>query len=143
MKTVSVVQRIPVPAQAVWSVVRTGADMDRWFPPVTACRVEGEGVGARRLCVVNGHELLEAIETVDDDTRIFQYRILKQDMMPTRNMLGTFHVSAVTPVESQILWLINFDLDDEGAWPVIKESIEGMYQAGIAGLNAHVGKVAT
>lgn len=137
MKTISVTQRIAIPAQAAWNIVRTGADMNRWFPPVTACRLEGTGVGAKRFCTVQGQELEESIETVDDSSRIFQYRILKQALMPIRNIVGTVHVTPVSLSEAEVLWFVNFDLDDETAMPALKEGIEGMYRAGIAGLEAH------
>jgi len=71
-------ERIRVSAEAVWDVVRIGGNMDRWAPFITACRLEGEGVGARRVCVISDQELHEAIETVDDQNRLFQYRIHKQ-----------------------------------------------------------------
>ena len=70
MKTISVSKRIRVPAQAAWEVVRTGAQMDRWVPAITSCALEGSGVGAKRTCVINGQELLESIETVDDTSRL-------------------------------------------------------------------------
>jgi hypothetical protein len=89
MKTVSVSCRISAPAQAVWEIVRTGADMNRWVPAITACRLEGAGVGAKRVCTVNGQELREAIETLDETSRLFQYRIDRQVLMPIRNILGT------------------------------------------------------
>jgi hypothetical protein len=140
MKTVSVSQRVAAPAKGVWDIVRTGADVNRWFPSVTACRLDGVGVGAQRICTVNGQELTEIIETVDDASRIFQYRIVEQALMPIRNILGTFHVAQIGASESQVLWFVNFDIDDERAWPAVKEGIEGMYRAGIDGLQALAGR---
>jgi hypothetical protein len=137
MKTVSISQRIAVPVQAAWNIIRTGAEVNRWFPPVTSCRLEGAGVGAKRVCTVNGQELLESIETVDDANRLFQYRILKQSLMPIRNVIGTIHLVAASPTETEVLWFVNFDLDDEKAMPALKDGIEGMYRAGITGLEAH------
>jgi hypothetical protein len=138
MMTVSVSRRIQVPAQAVWEVVRTGAHLDRWVPAITSCAMEGEGVGARRVCVINEQVLRESIETVDDASHLFQYRILEQSMLPVRNVLGTIHVSANGPSETEVLWFVNLELDDESAWPAVKEGIEGIYRAGITGLEAHV-----
>jgi uncharacterized protein YndB with AHSA1/START domain len=138
MKTVSVSRRIQVPAEAVWEVVRTGAHLDRWVPAISSCALEGEGVGARRVCVINEQVLRESIETVDDASRLFQYRILEQSMMPVRNVLGTIHVSASGPSETEVLWFVNFELADERAWSAVKEGIESIYSSGIGGLEAHV-----
>lgn len=138
MKTVVVAKRIPVPADSVWSVIRTGAGMDRWVPAISVCSLEGEGVGARRVCVVDDHELIESIETVDDASRLFQYRIHAQSMMPVRDILGTIHVAAVGEAEAEVLWFSNFDLDDESEWPAVKAGIEALYLSGIEGLHAHL-----
>jgi Polyketide cyclase / dehydrase and lipid transport len=137
MKTISVTQRIAISADSAWNIIRTGANMNRWFPPVTACRLEGAGVGAKRFCTVHGHELEESIETVDDVSRIFQYRILKQSLMPIQNIVGTVHVTAVSPAEAEVLWFVNFDLTDESALPGLQEGIASMYRAGIAGLETY------
>jgi hypothetical protein len=136
MKTVCVSRKIRVPAQAAWEIVRTGGGIDQWVPVVTSCRLDGEGVGATRVCTINGQETVESIETIDDATRLFQYRIHKQSLMPVRNVMGTFHLTPVGPSEAEVLWFLNFDLDDEKAWPAVKEGIEGIYQAAIEGLEA-------
>lgn len=138
IKTVSVSKRIKVPAQAVWEVVRTGDQLDRWVPAITSCRLEGQGVGAKRVCVINQQPLRESIETVDDASRLFQYRIVEQTMMPVRNVLGTIHVSGTGPSETEVLWFVNFELDDEAAWSAVREGFEGIYHAGIEGLEAHL-----
>jgi Polyketide cyclase / dehydrase and lipid transport len=138
MKTVSVSRRINVPAQAAWEVIRSGGAMDRWVPAITSCKLEGEGIGARRICVINGQELIESVETVDDASRLFQYRILQQSLMPVHNVLGTIHVSSAGPAEAEVLWFVNFELEDEAALPVVKAEIEGIYRAGIEGLEVRV-----
>ncbi|MBN8611094.1 MAG: SRPBCC family protein [Deltaproteobacteria bacterium] len=137
MKTVSVTKRIRVPVQVAWDVIRTGAHMDRWVPAITRCEVEGSGVGARRVCVVDDHEMHESIETVDDPSRLFQYRIQRQAMLPVRNVLGTLHLAACGAEETEVLWFVNFDLDDEAAWAPVRDGIEAIYRAGIDGLEAY------
>jgi uncharacterized protein YndB with AHSA1/START domain len=142
VKTVSVSKRIRVPVQVAWEIIRTGANMDRWVPAITQCRIEGDGVGARRVCVVDNHEMHESIETVDDPTRLFQYRIHQQAMLPVRNILGTLHLSACGAEETEVLWFVNFDLDDEAAWGPVRDGIEALYRSGIDGLEAHARRAA-
>lgn len=134
MKTVSVIKRIHVPAEVAWQIVRTGAHMERWVPAITRCDLEGHGVGAKRICVLDGHELHESIETIDDMTRLFQYRISKQSMLPVRNIVGSIHLSACSPEETEVLWFVSFDLDDESAWAPVRDGITAIYMAGIEGL---------
>jgi len=137
MKTVSITRRIRVPAQTAWEIVRTGEGVDRWIPIITSCRLEGKGVGAKRVCTINGQEVTESTETVEEASRLFQYRIHKQSLMPIRNVLGTVHLTATGPSETEVLWFANFELDDEQAWPAVKEGFEGMYEAAIKGLEEY------
>ncbi|MEB3204373.1 MAG: hypothetical protein VKP57_06695 [Candidatus Sericytochromatia bacterium] len=43
--------------------------------------------------VFDNHQPRESIDTVDDPTRPFQYRIPKQAMRPERLAFGTLHFS--------------------------------------------------
>ena len=141
-KSVVVRRRISVPAQAAWEIIRTGAEVDRWVPVITSCRLEGTGSGAKRLCTVNGQEVTESIATVDDPSRLFQYRIDRQSLMPIRNALGTVHVTAAGPTEAEVLWIMNFEVIDENAWPAVKQGMEEIYRAAIEGLERHAKKIA-
>jgi uncharacterized protein YndB with AHSA1/START domain len=134
MRTVSVTRRISAPADAVWAIVRTGANMDRWMPAVTFCTIDGDGVGARRVCVIAQHELHESLETVDDGARLFQYRIARQDLLPVHNVIGTIHVCACAAAESEVLWFVNFELLDGSAWESVRTGIVVMYEGGLDGL---------
>jgi Polyketide cyclase / dehydrase and lipid transport len=137
MKSVIARHRIGVAAERAWEILRTGGGLDRWIPIITSCRLEGEGPGAKRVCTVNGQEVVESIETVDDASRLMQYRIHRQSLMPIRNVLGTVHLTSTGPSESEVLWIMNFDMDDEAAWPAVKDGMEGMYRLAIEGLEAY------
>jgi uncharacterized protein YndB with AHSA1/START domain len=138
-KTVSVSRRIRVSAQTAWEVVRTGDGLDRWLPGVTSCKLDGAGAGAKRTCIMNEHELSETIESVDDVSRLFQYRIGAQDLMPLRDIHCLLHVSDGGPGEANVLWLATFELLDEAAWSAVKQGLEALYVAGIDGLARHAG----
>lgn len=142
MSTVAVTRRIDVPAEAVWAILRSGTGVDRWLPMITSCRLEGAGANAKRICMLNDgnseHELLETILTIDDEARLFQYSIDRQSMMPIRNVIGTMHVTAISAGQCEILWFANFELVDANAMAAVKAGLEGVYQAGIAGLESAV-----
>lgn len=139
MKTVSVKKTIPVAEKRVWEVVRTGADMDRWVPAITHCELDGQGAGANRLCIVDGRTLRETVETVDDQTHLFQYRIHEQSLLPVRNVVGSIHVAACGDNACTVLWFANLELDDESAWPAVREALEALYVSGIDELAAILG----
>ncbi|MCI0584051.1 MAG: SRPBCC family protein [Chloroflexi bacterium] len=134
MPTVSVTQTLDASPEAVWSIIAAGDRVDRWLPAVTACRLEGSGPGARRVCIVGGAELEERIDTVDPSARLFQYRITRQSMMPIRDIVGTFHVAALGPRKTHVLWSLRFELDDPAHLDAIRNGITDLYRAGLAGL---------
>jgi len=140
MSTVAVTRRINASADAAWAIIQTGTGVDRWLPMVTSCRLEGTGAGAKRTCVFNDgtsdHDLHETILTIDDPNRLFRYRIDHLTMMPIQNVIGTMHVTDVGMGQCEVLWFASFDLDDEGAAAAVKAGIEGVYTAGISGLEA-------
>jgi len=130
-----VVARRPMSASAdqVWAMLRTGERMDRWVPAITLCEVTGSGEGASRRCVLDGHELVERIESVDDEGRVFQYRILEQSVLPVRDVLGTLFV--LERGEScEVVWLTSFELLDPSAREVVRSAMRGIYEAGLEGL---------
>jgi len=46
-----VARKINVPAAAAWSAMSSLGRLHVWFPSIATCRVEGEGVGARRVAL--------------------------------------------------------------------------------------------
>ena len=75
----------------VWAVVGDPTTLDRWFPGVAECTVDGT---TRVITTAAGFPIPEEIVTVDDLQRRFQYRVTAPMV---RHHLGTIDV---------------FDLDD-------------------------------
>ncbi len=57
--------------EAVWAAIRGIGGLDRWFPKIEACRVEGSGVGAVRIFTFanNGGEVRDRIIEIDEAAR--------------------------------------------------------------------------
>ena len=138
MESVVVRRTLDASPAAVWALVRRGDGLERWFPPVTACRLEGAGAGARRTCVIDGHALEERLVTVDDAAMLFQYRVERQALLPVGNVLGTMHVQPAGGAEGggqcAVTWVLNFEPDDAAALPVVRAAVAELYAAGLAGL---------
>jgi len=138
MKTVSVTGTLNIAPQAVWDVIRRCDNVDRWAPGITACRLEGPPQpGAKRVCSMGDQQLVESIETIDDASRLFQYRITEQAVMPIRNPLGTVHVAEAPQGKTHVLWMLNFEMVDEQAWPIVKDNLAQLYRAGLEGLEKY------
>jgi len=135
MQIVSVKKRLDAPAATVWNIVSQGGGVDRWLPIIATCHLDGSGPGARRACTTaQGQRIDETIETVDHASRIFQYRIDRQEMMPVTNLLGTLHVAEDSNGMAEVLWFLNYDLVDVAAADAVRAGIAGIYAAGLAGL---------
>ena len=107
--------------------------MDKWLPVITACKLEGEGEGAKRICELEQGNMLETILKVNDEEKIFQYSIDEQPLLPIENVKGTMQVVAKDKT-TELLWDLEFTLSDESLFPMVKEAIEGLYAAGANGL---------
>ena len=55
MRTKAVIARkMRVPSAQAWEAIRGVGRLDVWFPGISSCRVEGNGVGARRYMTLSG-----------------------------------------------------------------------------------------
>ena len=68
------------------------------------------------------------------ETRL-QYRIDRQDMMPTTNVRGTLCVTEDGAGQAEVLWFVNYDLLDASAADAVRAGISELYAAGLAGLD--------
>ena len=131
-KHITTTNAIAAPAAAVWDHLRTGEGVDKWFAPITACRVEGN----RRYCEAGDARLEETIEESDDATMTFRYSIQQQDMMPVSDIAGTMRVEAVDADNCLLHWDVTFDVASEELFAQLEPQIEGMYAVGASGLGA-------
>lgn len=134
-KTIAVTQSLPRPADAVWRLIRSGRDVDRMMPGIIeSCRVEGSGSGARRYCSTKQGVLAETILCVEDDARLFRYRIDEQSLMPLEKYEGSIHVTDVGGGACEVLWFATYNLLDENADAAVRDGILGLLRTAIGGM---------
>ena len=73
-------------ADDVWAVVGDPTTLDRWFPGIVECTVDGT---ARTITTATGLPIPEEIVTIDPIQRRFQYRVTASMV---RHHLGTIDV---------------------------------------------------
>ena len=136
MKSVVTTMTINAPTEKVWEVIATGKGLEKWFSAIESCELIGSAeVGAKRICkTFEGNVLKETILAVDHAAKVFQYSIDEQDMLPTKNVLGTIHVSEVSPMQTNITWLANYNLLDDSMENAVAFGIDQLYQGGIKGI---------
>ena len=120
-------------ADIVWGHIKNGKGVDKWLPVITACSLEGEGEGAKRVCELEQGKMLETILKVDEGKKMFVYSIDKQPLLPIENIKGTMQVVAKNE-GTELRWDLEFSLPDESMYPMVKEAIQGLYAAGANGL---------
>jgi hypothetical protein len=136
-KTVAVAKVVPQSAEALWRLIRSGGDVHRLLPSmIETCRVEGSGPGARRVCGTKQGPIEETILCVEDDARLFRYRIDRQSMMPLEHYEASLHVTDLGGGRAEVLWFATYHLLDEQADAPVREGLLGMFQAAIDGMDA-------
>ena len=97
------------PIERVWSVIARFGDADLWIDGVTACALEGEGVGAVRTLARHGATVRERLERIDADDHKISYAILEPHSLPATGVRGTITLRASSPAACEIVWLSTAD----------------------------------
>lgn len=136
MKSVVTTMTINAPSEKVWEVIAKGNGLEKWFSAIESCELIGPAeVGAKRICkTFQGNVLKETILAVDSTAKIFQYSIDEQDMLPTKDVIGTIHVTEVSSMQTNITWLANYNLTDESMENTVAVGLDQLYQGGIKGI---------
>lgn len=145
MKAVVTTMTIDAPSKKVWEVIAKGNELEKWFSTIESCELIGTAsAGAKRICkTFEGKVLKETILAIDNVAKVFQYSIDEQDMLPTKDIIGTIHVTEVSTRQTNITWLANYNLLDENMEQAVAAGLDQLYQSGIKGIekliknNAH------
>jgi hypothetical protein len=134
VKTKQVItKKLRVPVEAVWSAIRGVGNLDRWFPIIDSCRVEGEGVGAvRTMTLTGGGEIRDTIEEIDDSLMRLVY-LRPVSPFPVSHYQGTVEVFRSYDGLGIVAWTIDFESDPAHAEGVA-ELVRGAIGAGIDGM---------
>lgn len=113
IETVNVTKIIALPSDKAWQAIAQIGGLERWFPVITDCQVLDSGVGATRLMTLtSGEEIIDRIESIDHQTKRFQYNRIKSPF-PVNRYLGTVDVCKIGPDSSEISWTVEIDVDQE------------------------------
>lgn len=126
-KTNHLAQTINASPDEVWNVLKTGDDVDKWFPYITSCKLEGSAIGSKRTCTTaDGKTLEESITNIDNENRIITYTVNKHNMeVPIHNIKGIMRVKEESG-KALVDWTVHFELIQE-----IGDEMLGQIQAGM------------
>lgn len=123
---------IHAPADAIWQVISDFGAADQYLSGVTACTVEGEGVGAlRTLTSIDGSMIVERLEALDEVAHQLSYALLTDT--PFRNCLTTMAVRNLGPDRAEVAWSATFEADGLPASEAV-ELVEGALAANCVAL---------
>ena len=125
------------PIERVWLVIARFDGADLWVDGVTACSLEGAGVGAVRTLVRNGATVRERLEQVDPDTHEISYLILEPHSLPATGVRGTIALRALGPAMCEIVWRSAADTFSVPA-RLLGERIEAFYAASLHRLASYL-----
>jgi uncharacterized protein YndB with AHSA1/START domain len=128
-KTIATSHIINAPIEKVWANISKATGVDEWLPVITACRLDGN----KRVCTTEQGDMNETILKIDNDQKIFQYAIDEQPLLPIADIIGTMQVFEQDN-NTKLNWNLEFTLQDETMYEMVKQAVEGMYAAGANGL---------
>jgi hypothetical protein len=110
--TVNITKRIDAPADQVWAAIAGIGGLDRWFPIISACRIEGEGVGATRIMTLAyGAEMRDRIVEIDAGARRLRYE-RPAHPFPVTDYRGVVEVDDDGEDSAVLCWTVRFDVED-------------------------------
>jgi uncharacterized protein YndB with AHSA1/START domain len=121
------------PIDRVWAVAGRFGEVDRWIDGVTACTVEGEGIGAVRTVARGGGSVRERLDRLDPAAHEISYVILPPHPLPAANVRGTITLTAEGEGRTRVTWR-SHATDFEVPPNVLGARISEFYLASIAGL---------
>jgi uncharacterized protein YndB with AHSA1/START domain len=111
--TVVVNKTIETSPEAAWAAVRGIDGLDRWFPIIASCRVEGTGIGAMRILGLDdGGELHDRVDEIDDQARRFRY-LRTVHPFPATRYVGTVEVRERDAGLTAVTWALDIDVDPD------------------------------
>jgi uncharacterized protein YndB with AHSA1/START domain len=130
--TIHVKKTIKANANAVWATIAAGSGVNRWFPAVSTCRVEGD----QRYCTLaGGGDLVETIRAVDQMSHTFKYTV-DQHPLPVGPVSCSMQIIDAGMGETTIIWIAELEGEAEGV-KAVKEMVSAMYEQGIASLESY------
>ena len=130
-----IARKMNVPAETAWNAISKVGRLDVWFPSISDCRVEGDGIGARRYMTLDrGGEIVDHIVDIDPQMRRLVYDRTKSPF-PVSSYKGTVEVFESFDALAVVVWTVEFESAPESALSV-KSTLEAGIGAGIEGMAA-------
>jgi carbon monoxide dehydrogenase subunit G len=122
---------VPASAQAVWRTIGDFAGLAGWHPVIAETQLE-HGGRQRRVKLVDGSELAEALVKHDDAGTCYTYRIVEPGPLPVRDYEATIAVRDAGDDGCEVRWVAQFE--PSGNATLAEQTIQRVYQTGLDNL---------
>ena len=134
---VSATGAISAPASAVWATVADFGTVAAYLPSVVECRLEGTGIGCRRVLTTgDGGRVVSELIELDDVGLVMGYRIV-EGALPFDEYTSRVRVRAVADDRCEVTWSSDFrpDATAAGGGPDdVASWLQAQLRSGVEGL---------
>jgi hypothetical protein len=131
MAKVKLESEIGVAPDDLWRMIGQFNALPDWHPAIESSDLE-DGGRIRRLRLFGGGEIVERLEMVDDDDRLYRYSIISGPL-PVANYTATMRVRDDGKGNSRVEWSSEFEPSGTSESDAI-QAIQEVYQAGFDNL---------
>lgn len=128
----AITKKLNTSSAKAWAAIRNIEGLDRWFPIIDSCRVEGSGVGALRYMTLDGGQVTDLIEAVDDGRQRFVY-LRTTSPFPVTHYRGTVEIFDSYDGQAVLTWTIDFESQPEDS-EAVAALVKGAIADGIDGM---------
>lgn len=136
----AITKKLDASTDKAWEAIRNIEGLDRWFPIIGSCRVEGSGVGALRHMTLEGGQITDLIEAVDDERKRFVY-LRTTSPFPVTHYRGTVEIFDSYDGRAVLSWTIDFESRAEDS-AAVAALVKGAISDGIDGMERELREAA-
>lgn len=107
MTKLSMQSPLNMSADEVWQMIGQFNALPDWHPAVSSSKLE-DGGRIRRLSLLGGGEIVERLEQIDDEDRLYRYSIISGPL-PVANYTATLRVKEDGKGKAVVEWTGEFD----------------------------------
>ena len=124
---------------AVWSAIGAFCAIKDWLPPVGMCIEDGKTPSTRTLVTKDGKAAFVEKQTARSDAEYSYSYIFLSSPLPVTDYTSTIKVTAKGEGVSVVTWTGSYT-PDSGKEKDASEALNGVYEAGLAGIKARLTK---
>lgn len=130
---ITISKTIAAPHEKTWAAIRNIGGLDRWFPIIRHCTVEGAGVDALRIMTLtDGGEIRDRIDDIDDNRQCLRYTRIAMPF-PLSDYRGSVAVRANEQQHAIVTWSLTFTVAEADRM-AMNALVAGAISNGLCGL---------